>query len=207
MEKKTIVFDYDGVIIDSFASLYNCYKIICDELGVDFNFDIEEFRKIYGYSYKECYINLGVKKGDYLKASNIYSREIVKQNSEIFDDIIEVLEKLSEKYDLVLISATFLHEVEDKINKYGLNKYFSKIYAVEEVGTSKKTLIEKFIADRNLDSKNLITIGDRNIDYDTFNEIGFGEIYIVDYGWGYDPEKIPNKDYSIKEPKDIMKYL
>ena len=55
---KAIIFDYDGVIVDSFPSVFEVYKIIAAECGGHIPKDLEEFRELYGYDYRECLRNL-----------------------------------------------------------------------------------------------------------------------------------------------------
>ncbi len=58
---KLIFFDYDGVIVDSFPTIYNVYRVMVRELGIKkFPDTLEEFCQIYGRNYRKCYENLGI---------------------------------------------------------------------------------------------------------------------------------------------------
>ncbi len=62
MSIKCIIFDYDGVIVDSFDSMHAVYQILCKELGYNCPTDREIFRKMYGRDYKDLYVSLGIPK-------------------------------------------------------------------------------------------------------------------------------------------------
>ena len=99
---KAIIFDYDGVIVDSFPSVFEIYKGICDEFKLKFPSEIEEFRKIYGYNYQECCQNLGIKGQNIDRANEIFKTRIVKKEHQIFDGIKNVLIELNKKYKLFI---------------------------------------------------------------------------------------------------------
>lgn len=201
---KLIIFDYDGVIIDSFPSVFDVYKIICEELNKVCPDSIEKFRKIYGYSSRESLRNLGIDDEDYEKAGIIFKREILKTNPPIFEGISEVLEELSTKYRLVIISSAYKEEVEQKLERFDLRKYFSRIIAREHHKRLKKThAIKEIIFEERISPDEVILIGDRDIDYDESVESGLKNIILVDYGWGYTKEKHPQK-IKIETPMDIL---
>jgi phosphoglycolate phosphatase-like HAD superfamily hydrolase len=207
MSEKIVLIDYDGVIVDSFESLFNVYKIASEELNFDFPDDVEEFRNMYDYNFKSLQKKLGLSNEDSDKLNAIYSREIVNQETKIFEGIKEVLESLSNKYKFYLLSAAFIDEINLKLEKNDLKKYFLDLYGDLGTSSGKRTQFERFFKDKNYLPNEIIYIGDRNMDYDICQEFGVEEVYIVDYGWGYDKNKIPNKNYEIKIPKDILKYV
>ena len=207
--KKAIIFDYDGVIVDSFPSVHKVYLKICDELNKRCPSDLEDFKKIYGYSSRDLIKNLDITGRDLDKANLIYKREIVKISSPLFEGIKEVIEKLYDKYTLVLISSSPREEVMQKLDRSGLSNKFKLIFASDKMGPMRKpAAIEKTIEELNLNPEEIIMIGDRTIDYDEGFSAGIPSenIIIVDYGWGYDKEKIPRQVF-IKRPLDLLKTI
>ena len=59
---KLIIFDYDGVIVDSFLNVHKVYQIACQKLGKQCPSNLDEFRKIYGHNSIEAKKNLGFNK-------------------------------------------------------------------------------------------------------------------------------------------------
>src|SRR3989344_1670866 len=200
---KTIIFDYDGVIVDSFPSVHKTYLIICKQLGKKCPTDFEKFKEIYGYGSKELMNNLSIYGEEVDKANYIYRQEIIKTNSPIFEGIKEVIVKLSESYNLVLISSSPREEVMHKLEKYGLSKKFNLIFASDSGGAMRKVeAIQEAIKRLGADPKEVIMIGDRVVDFNEGVEAGLSEnnIMIVDYGWGYDKDKVPKQKTLIKKP-------
>lgn len=205
---KAIIFDYDGVIVDSFAGVFLVYQKICDYFGVVCPEDIEEFRKMYGYNYIECLTNLGVAEKDFDEAQQIYQEEIVKINHGIFNSILEVIAKLSSKYNLYLVSASHSSEVLPRIEKFGLSKYFEKIYCGADQKTRKSVMMSQVINDNNYFPEEIISIGDRAIDYVASKEVGLNDknIIMVTYGWGLDKNLIGGSKIA-DNPMEILNFI
>jgi len=207
---KAIIFDYDGVIVDSFPKVHEVYQTICKKLGKPCPKDFKEFKKVYGYQAKECSKNLGFSESEREEANKIYSVEILKKNPRLFEGIKEVIDELKKSYKLVLISSSPRAEVMSKLEKYDLAKNFDLIFASDKIGPMVKNgaFIETFNK-LNLKPSEVIMIGDRTIDYDHGIEVGLesSKIIIVEYGWGYDENKVPKQKILVEKPLDLLKAI
>ncbi|MGH4124713.1 MAG: HAD family hydrolase [Clostridium sp.] len=199
---KLIIFDYDGVIVDSFPTVYDIYKTIGNKLNVKIPDAIDEFRKSYGANFSECYKNLGMDIDEQKKAMKIFGEEIGNQNPEIFYGIKDVLSWANTYYNLILISSNYTKEVIQKLIKYNIYKYFSFIDGNCTTDKSKKfkLILEKY----KLKTNEVIVIGDRLSDYSSAIEAKIEHIILVEYGWGYDRSKYPNNKFVINEPIQLI---
>ena len=143
---KLVIFDYDGVIVDSFATIYDIYKIIGSKLNVKIPDSIDEFRKLYGADFSECYKNLGIDIEKQKRAMEIFEEELTNKNPEIFPGIKDVLNWANNYYDLILISSNYTKEVIQKLKNYNIHKYFSFIDGNCAINKSKKFefILEKY---------------------------------------------------------------
>lgn len=178
-------------------------------LGKKCTKEFEKFKEIYGYSSKDLMKNLKILKEEREKANQIFKEEITKTDSPIFKGIKKTIQKLSEKYTLVLISATIKEEVIQKLKKYGLEKEFDFVLASDGTGPMKKIpAIKETLEKTNSKPEETIMVGDRVIDYDQGTQAGLlgKNIIIVEYGWGYDKGKIPQQK-NIQKPEDLLKAI
>jgi phosphoglycolate phosphatase-like HAD superfamily hydrolase len=209
---QAIIFDYDGVIVDSFPDLYEIYKVICKELNKKMPGTIKEFGRFYGYTFEEAYTNLGIiNPEERKKAELIFKEDIAKTKPPIFKTIPEVLDQLSKKYKIFLLSSNYKEEVKKKIGSFGLIGYFSDIIGKEKSEPThfdKSKEITKLIKKHNLDETKVVMIGDRNVDYDEAQRAGIN-IILVEYGWGYEKEKLDGYNIRtlVNKPLDILKAL
>ena len=208
---KLIIFDYDGVIVDSFPNVHDVYKIICKKLEKPCPEKLEDFKKVYGHSSSECYSQLGFSEEEKIKGNIIFKEEILKKEPNPFDGIIDVLKKLHKTYKLAVISSSYKEEVLQKLKKLGLLELFDFVLAKEShIGRFEKTeSIKKVMDSLKIKQNEVILVGDRNIDFVEGSKAGLKNILLVDYGWGYELKEIPeyNKKVSIKKPSDIIKAI
>ena len=205
---KVIIFDYDGVIVDSFPSVFAVYQKICQKFGVAFPEDIETFRVVYGYSYFECLKNLGISEDDFDVVQSMFKNEIVKMDHKVFQDISEVITELAKNYKLFLVSSSHSQEVLPKIAKLGLAISFEKIYCGADQKSHKSALFKEVLRDFDYSPEEVIIIGDRAIDYDSAKRLGIDDrnIILVNYGWGLDKNRIGNAKVA-ENPKEILNLI
>lgn len=205
---KAIIFDYDGVIMDSFGSVFNAYKKICESLKITCPNSIDDFRKIYGYSFIDLHKNLGIKNNDTDYVHDIFKNEMVASEHKIFPGILDVLDELKDKYSLFLVTSSHSDEVLKKIKIFALESFFKQIYCGADKKIRKADLIKGLLKENNYSTKNVISIGDRLIDYDVAKKVGIRDenIILVRYGWGLDESKI-NKAKVANNPKEILNFI
>jgi HAD superfamily hydrolase (TIGR01509 family) len=123
----------------------------------------------------------------------------------VFDGTYEILEYLSKKYKLAIITNGFNEVVVHKMKNCGLDKYFNHVQTSEDAGHQKphprifQLVLEKF----NVDAKNAVMIGD-NLETDIAGGRNSGLHTIL-----FDP-KNHHADYTEKKIdhlKKIYNYL
>tara|TARA_Y100000034_G_C6870893_1_gene397603 strand:+ start:993 stop:1652 length:660 start_codon:yes stop_codon:yes gene_type:complete len=209
---KAIIFDYDGVLVDSFGWLHQFYLRASREFGKECPEDLEEFRELYGHNYFECMRRLGFTEDDIKKTEGMYSKYVIDVEVVLFEGIKDVLRKLKEKYVLIVLSANYISGITENLQREGLLDLFDGIYGHDgkEIKQLNKTDFFKMILDRyELSEDEVIAIGDRAVDYTTARDAGIKNILLVDYGWGYVDEEISghSQKMKIKEAKDILTAL
>ncbi|KKR54232.1 MAG: putative phosphatase [Parcubacteria group bacterium GW2011_GWA2_40_23] len=202
---KAIIFDYDGVIVDSFISVFEVYEKICKRFDVAYPKTLEEFRKLYGYNYKELQKNLGIDEKDADEVGKIFSVEIVKKKHGTFLGIVDVIKELSHKYKIFLVSAAMSAEILPRIEEFGLKNVFEKFYCGWDQKIKKSDLMKSIFSEYNYTPDELVAIGDRAIDYDAAKTAGFNDnhLIMVNYGWGLDKKAI-GQALVAETPHDIV---
>ena len=226
-EIKAILFDLDDTLVNSKKAEYNA---ICEfkNLYSEFNeFKDDEFAKVWSKITMEIYdkyhngeisfeeLRIGRMKGLFNNYSiNISDEEaqerfkcylnIYEKNWILFDDAKEVLEKLKDRYKLVILSNGDGKQQRKKIEYTGLNKYFSDIVISSEVGYSKpeKEIFEIACKMVNLKPENCIMIGDKyKVDIEGSLNIGMHGI------WVNRKKEQSSYEYQIEELNELTKYL
>ncbi len=179
---KYILFDLDGTILDfnkgekdAFIRSINKFS----DIKIN-NEDALKFSQINDYYFNQYkngimdrptfhfhrfdeiikYLNIN---SDPIKC-NLEYVSLLKYEAQIYDDVIEILSYLSNKYELYVASNGIKEVQESRMNIAGINKYFKKAYISEDVGYNKpeKEFFEYIFNDLNdFNKDNYIIIGDR----------------------------------------------
>lgn len=169
---KAIIFDFDGVILDSvnvktsaFESLYASYgkniqqKVRNHHLQ---NGGISRFEKFKHYHKLFLGKNIDNKQLDNLadKFSKLVFNEVC--NSNFIDGAFEFLKSVSKSYLTFICTGTPQSEIELILQKKSLNQFFNDIYGSPK---SKESIINEIISKYNLSNQEIIFIGDAMTDY------------------------------------------
>ena len=199
---KNILFDFDGVIIDSmpireagFRLIFQDFdKYLVDKL-IDYhnqNGGLSRYVKI------DFFFNNILKKPiqkdqsfSYAKSfSDIMKKELVKREYLIIDSLF-FIKRNYKKYNLHIVSGSDEVELQYLCNELGIATYFHSIHGSP---TTKSMLVKKILLDNNYDINETILIGDsiNDLDASIDNGIKFygynnldlrnlSDVYLQDY--------------------------
>lgn len=122
MDKKTLLFDFDGVIFDSFGPVFEINKILTPGLTE------EQMKERFVGNINESIVKEmghdGAKENDG-KFFDLYIPIMMGLN--IFPGMADAIKKLSEKYRLIIVSSTITGPIREYMDKYDVSKYFEEI--------------------------------------------------------------------------------
>jgi phosphoglycolate phosphatase-like HAD superfamily hydrolase len=193
---KTILWDFDGVILDSmkikgdgFLELlkqYDVNKVNKLEAYHYLNGGISRFEKI-RYFYNEI-LNETITEEEILNLANKFA-VIIEQNiyndENLISDSIKFIKKNYEKYNFHIVSGAVDLELKRICKYFNLNKFFISINGSP---TKKDILVKNIIKKYNYEEKETILIGDSINDYNAaiVNSIvfyGFNNLSLSKYNY------------------------
>ncbi|MGK7948627.1 MAG: HAD hydrolase-like protein [Xenococcaceae cyanobacterium] len=205
MNHKTIVFDFDGTIADTYERLIK----LANELADEFN-------------YKP------ISQSELLKLKNLSSWEIIKQaqiplfkipflfkriqkelskeikQTKIFPEIKTVLQKLKARdYQLGIITSNTEKNVINVLANYELSYLFDFIYA-ETTIFGKHRIIDEVIRTKKIDRGDLIYVGDETRDIRSAQK---SRVAIVAVAWGFHSREILAKqkpEFIVDRPLELL---
>ena len=213
MDKKHIIFDLDGTIIDSGLGIKNGIKYSLKMLGiVDIKEEIldefigpplmDSYRKYYNFSEKEA--------KEIIKKYREYYSEIGIYEGYVYDGIEKVINSLKNNGNDIIL-ATSKPEIFAKkvLDHFKLSEYFDFIggATLDYKISSKEDVLKYVLKEYNIDSNKGFMIGDTKFDilggkYYNLNTIG------VTYGYGSLEELIEAKaDNIVNKPLEILNYI
>jgi phosphoglycolate phosphatase len=175
--KKLVIFDFDGVIADTFQQAFEASTLASKEYGFtpfsskkefynDLNVTLKTAPSLVLNRFKKYGI-IGGLKGiiHQLLNSQNFKHGIVKYfgpllpQSTYFEGIPELLTKLEEKAEMVILSNNQAAGITEFLAKRNLAKYFTEIHGFETTMV-KTDALEKIVKSRNLELNNIVFVTD-----------------------------------------------
>lgn len=175
--RKFLLFDFDGVIIDSFHSSFSINQKIRPG-GIE----EQQYRDFFNGNVYESVTKPDEDKMKNDSVKQFFSHyELNCKNLSYFEGMPEVIKKLSADYTMIIISSTVGNIIENFLHCHGLQNYFSDIMGPEiEHNKSKKIkmVFEKF----NIGPDDCLFITDTLGDIKEARHAGVDSIAV---SWGY----------------------
>jgi len=203
--RKKIIFDFDGTIVDTLDLLVDIYNKIYNKykcLPVDIN-DKEELKKLKSQEILKKY------KISFLKIPFLLMRirrELKKRISEvrIYNDIGLVLKELKNRgFDLYILTSNSKENVDIFLRNNELLDILEFIYSSSNV-FGKDRSIKKFLKSLNINKEDCIYIGDETSDIEAMKRIN---LPIIAVSWGFNSKDalIKLEPYKVVEnPKELL---
>lgn len=228
-EINDIIFDIDGTIT-RWKNVPDFLKKSLGELGIPYSdksleglYKAMEYREIHamltGEANEDAYSML---LGSYIPDLHKHDKtgkdlkevmfELEPSETYISEEVPEVLDKLSEKYNLYCYTNWFKKQAIKKLDRYNLTKYFKAVHSSEDTYIKFTKLGFIWLINKyGLNPMDVVHIGDSRNDIISSKKASIHPIYL-DYSITSDITKkqmylITQAEASITEFKDIEKIL
>lgn len=211
MSNKVFLFDLDGTIIDSSEGITNAVKYSLENLEYKIP-EMKILNKFIGppledsferyFEMDEVICNKAIKYfKKYYESQGMYELKI-------YDDLEELLSKLSKKYRLYVATSKDQKNANKIIKNLKIDKYFNYIAGASlEDGRSRKEDVIKYLLQRekeNLKNNEIIMVGDTKFDIIGANMNNMKSIGVL-YGFGTREElENENATFIVEKPLDIL---
>ena len=196
-DKKLIIFDLDGVLIDSLPNMRIALKKTASTLNIKLNFNL--YKKFLGLPFEKIMNKMGIKKNikviksnySYYSIKNIKKIRINKKN-------IKELNYLKKNYYLSVFTSKDRLRTEAILKKY---KLFNFIITSDDIENGKPYTkgIFKILKKNNVSKKNCIYVGDSIYDYLAAKKAGVNYLHA---NWGY--EKNLKNVHNLKKISNFL---
>lgn len=178
---KNIFFDFDGVIVDSNPIKKECYFEIFPEYPREI---VEKCLNSKDNRYGNIRrILKELRNNDKELEEYVIRYAISTEDRTILapeiPGAISSLEKLRNKFQLYIITATNQKSIDRVVKERRLGKYFRGVYGMNGENNSKIEIVKKLIEDKIITNQKGIFVGDGIADKECANYFGFTFIGII----------------------------
>jgi len=197
--KKLILFDFDGVIADSFWPSFEIQKKICPHITDEiyrkrFEGNINDWKKPINVHTKECRHDI-----DFF-AKYI---PIMKNEVQIVPKMKDIIIELEKNYTLIVISSTITSPIQEFLERYNLDNHFTQIMG-NDVHKSKVEKIKMVFEKYNVEAKNCVFITDTLGD---MHEAEKMNVAVIGITWGFHTAETLQRGKLfrlVKKPDDLL---
>lgn len=192
MPKRILVFDFDGVIIDSFETCWNIMR------EAEPNLTVEEYRARF-----EGNINASIANKTSVRQTDFFTKyEAIITDLPAFPGMVEVIKTLSTHYLLFIVSSTTTALITKYLEHYSLLEYFTKVLG-NDVSESKEKKLRSILKTHKVSPKDVLFITDTLGDLKEVHAVSIKGLAVT---WGFNSEetlKKGNPAVIVKIPQEI----
>jgi len=139
---SAIIFDMDGVIVDSEPRHEQAFRDIFEEMGYGSSHGMH-FPDYYGRSDRALWVDFIAKHQPVETLEDLLSRkekrliDIIRREEPIFETLPELVSKLADRYPLAVASGSMHPVIDTVLAMKGLRRFFGPVVSVQDVTRGK----------------------------------------------------------------------
>lgn len=201
--QKTLIFDFDGTIADSFALVVDIFHELT---GRSPALSAEEIRALRGHSGREVVKKLGIRwyRLPFLVAKGRKTMHRRLGEVQPFPGIGPILYQLRNRgYQLFVVSTNERVSIERFLTEHDMRQFFEEIYG--NIGLfGKAKALRKILREQELRTQDCIYIGDEERDVSAAKKLTMPTIAVT---WGYNSEqalRASGPTYVARKPEELL---
>ncbi len=182
-----LFFDLDGTITDPFVGITSCVKFSLEHFGIDSHAD--DLKKFIGPPLKDSYMQYYSMSEEEADEAVVWYRKRYSAlgifECELYDGMRELLQKLSDKYTLILATSKPETYAEKILEHFDIKRYFTHVVGAsfDEKLSRKPDIIRAALEKSRAPHSSSVMIGDRVFDTEGALENGIDAVGVT-YGYG-----------------------
>jgi len=205
--KKTIIFDFDGTLADTFEIMLDALDQYSGDFGVELadkkiledlrNMSATEILKHFKIPFFLVpFITAKIQKNLGQKIDEIQP----------FNDVIKEIKKVRDEYNIGILTSNSKSNVEKFVEKERIKGLFDFIWSESNI-FGKDKAIHKVLNKYDIEIKDMVYVGDEARDVEACQKIG---VNVVSVGWGFNSSKLLkriNAKNFVGNPEDLTKKI
>ena len=169
----TILFDWDGTLLDSFPSTYRASIAVLNHYGIEV--DYERYLETYSPNWYASYAELGVPEEEWANADRLWRQTYHKLESELFPFTPAMLEKLHRAgRTLGVVTSGNRDRVVQELERHGLTAFFDATICFEDTHEKKPhpAPLRAALETLRVSPETTVYVGDRPEDIEMGQRVG-----------------------------------
>jgi HAD superfamily hydrolase (TIGR01509 family) len=176
-----VVFDWDGVLLDSLGASYNVYNRIFERVGTK-RLSMDEFLALQSPNWYEFYTKIGLPTNLWKQVDAEWLQLYNEEKPSLHSDAMKCLGDLRAfGFKLALVSNGSKLRVEGEVLRFGLAFYFQSMLCGEKKEELKPSpvMLERALVDLDLGPTSVVYVGDAPADIQAARNAGVPSIALA----------------------------
>ncbi len=208
---EAIIFDFDGVFIDSFKTIHKAYNHFFKKTGRKTIECFEEFKQVMSVDFKATYKTLCLETEQQQKEASFLVQEYLDQNylqCPVYSNMIEFVKTLPQKMGIASSGTEEL--IKKKLDQVALLENMASVIGRDNVSNLKPDPepVLKCAMELGISTDKAMFVGDTYVDMRAGKAAKVAKVIGVDWGFeGLDKLLPENPDGIISQPIELLNYL
>ena len=201
--KKLLLFDFDGVLIDSLEVYERAVTLCLEKIGKPIVKNRADFLNLFDENFYEAIVKRGIDLGEYMEASKEIVARINYDEMAPFYNLVPVLDKLKKDNVLAVISSNESQAIYTVLTRHQFNGYFKEVLGSDFMFSKRGKIVHAM--DRfQMERDSTFYIGDTAGDIKEAKMAGVRTVAVT-WGW-HSREKleVARPDYLIDTPEELL---
>ncbi|MBC2170185.1 HAD family hydrolase [Listeria booriae] len=199
---KTVIFDVDGTLLDTERVVLHALQVALGNAG--FDYELDDLRFALGITGAKALAQLGVENQESVMAGWFAMEAKLTEDVEIFDGIVEVLEKLD---GIGVVTSKNADEMETGFYPFNLAEHFDAIVCASDTENHKPhpDPLLRCMAMLGADPATTLYVGDATYDMECAHAAGANFALAL---WGAKTtDGFERANHVLETPSDVLKYV
>jgi len=204
-----VVFDWDGVLLDSLGASYNVYNKIFERVGTK-RLSMDEFLTLQSPNWYEFYVKVGVPKDRWNEVDAEWVRLYKEEAPRLHSDALTCLSELNGAgFKLAIVTNGSKARVEGELAKFGLAQYFGSVLCGEKREELKPSpiMIERTLRVLGVGPREAVYVGDAPADIQASKSAGVPSIALARERILVERLKLENPDQVFGGLDDVAAFV
>lgn len=132
---KAILFDFDGTLLDSFPAHYRAYEVTLAHFNMELTPEL--YKQTFSPNWLAMYEAMSIPKERWQEADNYWLAEVRKHSPQLFPTARPLLDALSSKYVLGLVTSGSRDRVRRDLASTGIGDLFQVVVTGDDISKPK----------------------------------------------------------------------
>ncbi|MGH9712693.1 MAG: HAD family hydrolase [Candidatus Acidiferrales bacterium] len=204
---RAVLFDWDGTLLNSYASDTRAYLTMFRALGV--NWGVPELTRHYSPNWYRVYRAARIPRAKWSEADSLWTVAYAKENPELLPGARRIIQMLARDFELAIVTSGNRRRVRQQLRDFKLADYFSACVCSEDVSRKKPHPAPLNLALEHLcvEPEVCIYVGDTAEDIEMARRAGVRPIGVLGPFPTADKIRAARPDAILRSIRDLPRHL